>query len=123
MGARWPYKSLSPYVLISHESFTYVSPDVFSVYYKSLIINILQDTVRVSFPAPNASQKCGAFLFGGQVTWVCRAQFRKRLIITPLQNTHQQTVPNPFTGGNSLMVCYLQVLKENRYIRVRIKRI
>ena len=93
MGDRWPYKSLSLYVLISHERFTYVSPDVFSVYYKSLIINILQDTVRVSFPAPNASKKCGAFLFGGQVTWVCRAQFRKRLIITPLQNTHPQTVP------------------------------
>ena len=55
--------SLSLYVLISHESFTYVSPDVFLAYYKSLIINILQDTVLVSFSAPNASQQCGAFLF------------------------------------------------------------
>ena len=55
--------SFSLYVLKSHESFTYVSPDVFSIYHKSLIINILQDTVQVSFSAPNASQKCGAFLF------------------------------------------------------------
>ena len=93
MGDRWPYKSLSPYVLKSHESFTYVSPDVFSVSSKSLIINILQDIVRVSFSAQNAPHCCEAFLFGGQVTWVCRAQFRKRLIITPLQNTHPQTVP------------------------------
>jgi hypothetical protein len=53
----------SPYVLKSHESFTYVSPDVFSVSHKSLIVNILQEIVRVSFSAPNASQKCGAFLF------------------------------------------------------------
>ncbi len=34
MGVKWPYKSLSLYVLKSHESFTYVSPDVFSVSYK-----------------------------------------------------------------------------------------
>ena len=57
--------SLSLYVLISHESFTYVSPDVFSVSFKSPIINTLQDIVRVSFSAPNASQSCGAFLFVG----------------------------------------------------------
>ena len=50
--------------LKSHESFSYVSPDVFSVSFKSLIINILQEIVRVSFSAPNASQSCGAFLFG-----------------------------------------------------------
>ena len=37
------------YVLKSHESFTYVSPDVFSNSFKSLIINISQDIVRVSF--------------------------------------------------------------------------
>ena len=55
--------SLSLYVLKSHESFTYVSPDVFLCSYKSLIINVLQDIVRVSFPASNASQQCGAFLF------------------------------------------------------------
>ncbi len=67
MGDRWPYKSLPLYALKSHESFTDVSPDVFSVSYKSPIINILQDIVRVSFPAPNASQKCGAFLFGGRL--------------------------------------------------------
>ena len=29
MGVKWPYKSLPPYVLKSHESFTYVSPNVF----------------------------------------------------------------------------------------------
>ena len=67
MGDRWPYKSLSLYVLISHESFTYVSPDVFWVSFKSLIINTVQEIVRVSFSAPNASQQCGAFLFGGQM--------------------------------------------------------
>ena len=33
--------SFSLYVLKSHESFTYVSPDVFSIAYKSLILNIL----------------------------------------------------------------------------------
>ena len=55
--------SFSPYVLKSHESFTYVSPDVFSVYSKSLIFNALYGIVRVSFSAPNASQQCGAFLF------------------------------------------------------------
>ena len=81
------------YVLKSRESFTYVSPDVFSVSTELLTISILQVIVRVSFSAPNASHYCEAFLFGGQVTWVCRAQFRKRLIITPLQNTHPQTVP------------------------------
>ena len=53
----------SPYVLKSHESFTYVSPDVFLRSCKVLIINTLQDIVRVSFSAPNASQSCGAFLF------------------------------------------------------------
>ena len=61
----------SPYVLKSHESFTYVSPDVFSVSHKSLIVNILQEIVRVSFSAPNASQKCGAFLF---VRWLVYRQ-------------------------------------------------
>ena len=39
-------------VLKSRKSFTYVSPDVFMVSTKSLIINILQDKVRVSFSAP-----------------------------------------------------------------------
>ena len=63
MGICWPFKSVSLYVLKSHESFTYVSPDVFSRSYKLLIINALQDIVRVSFSAPNASQQCGAFLF------------------------------------------------------------
>ena len=63
MGVKWPFKSLPPYVRKSHESFTYVSPDVFSVSHKSLIFNILHGAVRVSFSAPNASQKCGAFLF------------------------------------------------------------
>ena len=58
-------KSLPLYVLKSHESFTYVSLDVFLVFSKSLTINILQDIVRVSFSAPNASQQCGAFLFVG----------------------------------------------------------
>ena len=56
------FMSFSLYVLKSHKSFTYVSPDVFSVSYKLLIINVLQDIVRVSFSAPNASQPCGAFL-------------------------------------------------------------
>jgi hypothetical protein len=51
MGVKWPYKSLSLYVLISHESITYVSPDVFLCSYKSLIINTLQEIVRVSFSA------------------------------------------------------------------------
>ena len=55
------------YVSIGHESFTYVSPDVFSVSTKSLAISILQVRVRVSFSAPNASQSCGAFLFVGAV--------------------------------------------------------
>ena len=54
------------YALKSHESFTYVSPDVFSVSHKSLIFNILQDIVRVSFSAPNALHCYGAFLFVGR---------------------------------------------------------
>ena len=41
MGVKWPFKSPSLYVLKSHESFTYVSPDVFSASSKLLIINIL----------------------------------------------------------------------------------
>ena len=53
--------SFSLYVLKSHESFTYVSPDVFFASSKSLIFNALQETVRVSFSAPNASRECGAF--------------------------------------------------------------
>ena len=57
------FMSFPLYVLKSRESFTYVSPDVFSVSFKSLIINTLQEIVRVSFSAPNASQQCGAFLF------------------------------------------------------------
>ena len=57
------FEVASPYVLKSHESFTYVSPDVFLVLYKTLIFNTLQEIVRVSFSAPNASQQCGAFLF------------------------------------------------------------
>jgi hypothetical protein len=59
------FMSFPLYVLKSRESFTYVSPDVFSRSYKLLIINALQDIVRVSFSAPNASQQCGAFLFVG----------------------------------------------------------
>jgi hypothetical protein len=39
-------------VLKSHESFTYVSPDVFLVSSKSLVINALCGIVRVSFSAP-----------------------------------------------------------------------
>ena len=54
--------SLPLYVLKSHESFTYVSTDVFPRSYKLLTINALQEIVRVSFSAPNASQFCGAFL-------------------------------------------------------------
>ena len=57
------FMSFPPYVLKSHESFTYVSPDVFLVSTESLTISILQVIVRVSFSAPNASQSCGAFLF------------------------------------------------------------
>ena len=57
------FMSFPLYVLKSHKSFTYVSPDVFSVSHKSLIVNILQEIVQVSFSAPNASQQCGAFLF------------------------------------------------------------
>ena len=66
------FMSLSLYVLKSHESFTYVSPNVFLVSFKSLIINILQETVRVSFSAPNASQICGAFLLC--LGWFCAAR-------------------------------------------------
>ena len=73
------FMSFSPYVLKSHESFTYVSPDVFSVFSKLLIINTLQDIVRVSFSAPNASQKCGAFLFGGRLVCAARLVYKSRL--------------------------------------------
>ena len=60
--------SFSLYVLKSHESFTYVSPDVFSVLHKTVIINVLQDIVRVSFSAPRHenmpySALWGIFLF------------------------------------------------------------
>ena len=46
----------------------------FLVSRKSLIINMLQDIVRVSFSAPNASQKCGAFLFVGRYGYGIPAQ-------------------------------------------------
>ena len=65
--------SFSLYVLKSHESFTYVSPDVFFASSKSLIFNALQETVRVSFSAPNASRECGAFCY--VLAWlVCAAR-------------------------------------------------
>ena len=79
MGVKWPFKSLSLYVLKSHESFTYVSPDVFSNSFKSLIINILQDIVRVSFSAPNASQECGAFLIVYRLVCPARLVYKSRL--------------------------------------------
>ena len=47
---------VSKNVLKSHESFTHFTPNVFSRSYKLLIINALQEIVRVSFSAPNASQ-------------------------------------------------------------------
>ena len=53
MGVKWPYKSLSLNALKSLKSFTYVSPDVFSAFYNLLIINTLQERVRVSFSAQN----------------------------------------------------------------------
>ena len=46
------FMSFPLYVLKSRERFTYVSPDVFSVSFKSLIINTLQEIVRVSLSAP-----------------------------------------------------------------------
>ncbi len=67
------------YVSIGHESFTYVSPDVFLVSFKSLIINTLQEIVRVSFSAPNASQQCGAFLFLGGLICAARLVYKSRL--------------------------------------------
>ena len=79
------------YVLKSHESFTYVSPDVFSVSFKSRIINILQEIVRVSFSAPNASQKCGAFLFVSGLGGVCVRTSHKTQTINHLQTTLPQT--------------------------------
>ena len=48
-------------VLKSHKSFTYVSPDVFSASYKSLIFNVLQDIVRVSFSALRGIRKVASF--------------------------------------------------------------
>ncbi len=50
-------------VLKSRKSFTYVSPDVFLVSTKSLIINILQDIVRVSFSALRGIRKGASFRF------------------------------------------------------------
>ena len=73
------FMSFSLYVLKSHESFTYVSPVVFSVSHKSLIFNILQDIVRVSFSAPNASQQCGAFLFVYRLVCPARLVYKSRL--------------------------------------------
>ena len=63
----------------SHESFTYVSPDVFFVLYKTLIFNILQEIVRVSFSAPNASRECGAFLFVRWLVCAARLVYKSRL--------------------------------------------
>ena len=68
--------SLPLYVLKSHESFTYVSPDVFSVLHKIFIINVLQDIVRVSFSAPSASQQCGAFLFVNRLVCPARLMYK-----------------------------------------------
>ena len=73
------FMSFPLYVLKSHESFTYVSPDVFWVSFKSLIINTLQEIVRVSFSAPNASQQCGAFLFVGRLVCPARLVYKSRL--------------------------------------------
>ena len=58
--------------------------------YKSLIINVLQDIVRVSFSAPNASQSCGAFLF------VCR-------LVCPLTIVHVSLVQENF--GRTALPC------------------
>ena len=71
--------SLPLYVLKSHESFTYVSPNVFSASRKLRFVNVLQEIVQVSFSAPNASQQCGAFLF------VCR-------LVCPLPIVHVSLV-------------------------------
>jgi hypothetical protein len=82
-------KSLSLYVLKSHESFTDVSPDVFSDSSKSLVINALYGIVRVSFSAPNASQICGAFLF------VCRLVYPLTIVQVTLvqENVGRTTIP------------------------------
>ena len=56
---------ISTNVLISHKSFTYFTPGVFSTLCNILIISGFRKIVRVSFSAPNASQQCGAFLFVG----------------------------------------------------------
>ena len=56
-------------VLKSRKSFTYFTPNVFSRLCKVLIIKCFWKIVRVSFSAPNASQSCGAFLFGGGRCW------------------------------------------------------
>ena len=61
MGVKWPFKSLSLYVLKSHESFTYVSPDVFSN------------------SAPNASQECGAFLIVYRLVCPARLVYKSHL--------------------------------------------
>ena len=45
--------------------YSYFTPNFILFACKYLIIKQLQNMVRVSFSAPNASQKCGAFLFGG----------------------------------------------------------
>ena len=57
--------------LKSLESFTYFTPDVFSIPRKSLIIKRFRIIVRVSFSAPNASQPCGAFMIVGGI-WSMR---------------------------------------------------
>ena len=85
----WPYKSLSLYVLKSHKSFTYVSFNVFSASSKSLIINVLQEIVRVSFSAPDASQHCGAFLFVDRC-WRSSGGWEPR----PSQQTNNQPFKN-----------------------------
>ena len=111
-------KSLPPYVLKSHESFTYVSPDVFLASSKSLVINALYGIVRVSFSAPNASQPCGAFLFVGRcwrsfVGWEPSA-----LYVIDNQKRTIHLVPNLIickgvgnhTPSNQLLINHLRIL-------------
>jgi hypothetical protein len=57
--------SLPPYVLKSHESFTYVSPDVFLASSKSLVINALYGIVRVSFSAQSNQKDAFQTTLGG----------------------------------------------------------
>jgi len=87
------------YVLKSHESFTYFTPNVFSPPCNELTIRHFRKIVWVSFSAPDASQKCGAFLYVPRSGGVCGDPSHNALSTSCLQNSSPQACRENRGGG------------------------